>query len=656
MIVKDEAHIIRRCLSHALPLIDHVLVVDTGSADGTQQVVLDFLQEHKIPGTVIEEPWRDFAHNRSFALARLREEASVDYGLMIDADNILRFREDFDSAAFKSNLVSDYYDLPLRHGSVSYHLPWLFSNRHPFRFRGVLHEFLETPPGLTRGTVTGFHAEQIQDSARNKNPLKYQSDITVLRKALDEEQDPFMRSRYTFYLAQSYRDAGRRQEALDHYLQRSRLGFWQEEVFISFYQAAQLMQSLGHDDEAVIQAYLTAHQAQPARAEALHGAARLCREKGYFARGYELAKTGLWLSPPSIGLFVENWIYDYGLLDEFAVNAYWAGHYRESHEACVKALNCPCLPEADKARILRNDAFARDKLGIPLQPAPSAIEPARQDLYSLLAPTRKTHVVDIGANPIDGEPPYRPMLLAGICEVTGFEPQAEALAELQRRQGPHDRYLPYAVGDGAEHMLHICRASGMTSCLEPDAARLALFEPFESFGEVTARAPIQTCRLDDIAEIEHMDFLKIDIQGGELAVFQNGIRKLSEAVAVQVEVSFVNLYQNQPSLGEIDLELRAQGFIPHTFAAVKHWAIAPWQPGMGVAGGTNQLLEADMVYVRDFSRPDNLSDEQLKHLALIAHHCYRSFDLALRCILLLETRSAVKAGAQEAYKRLIAAA
>jgi hypothetical protein len=48
----------------------------------------------------------------------------------------------------------------------------------------------------------------------------------------------------------------------------------------------------------------------------------------------------------------------------------------------------------------------------------------------------------------------------------------------------------------------------------------------------------------------------------------------------------------------------------------------------------NQLLEADIVYVRDFAHADSMSEEQLKHLALVAHHCYRSFDLALRCVML----------------------
>jgi hypothetical protein len=94
-------------------------------------------------------------------------------------------------------------------------------------------------------------------------------------------------------------------------------------------------------------------------------------------------------------------------------------------------------------------------------------------------------------------------------------------------------------------------------------------------GEVRDRVPVQTRRLDDIAEIEHLDFLKIDIQGGELSVLRNGAAKLAEAVMIQTEVSFVTLYRGQPPFGEIDAELRRQGFLPHCFAEVKDWPIAP---------------------------------------------------------------------------------
>lgn len=270
-------------------------------------------------------------------------------------------------------------------------------------------------------------------------------------------------------------------------------------------------------------------------------------------------------------------------------------------------------------------------------------------LQALLAPERLTEVVDVGANMIDGEPPYTPMLAAGLCRVTGFEPQKEALALLQSKKGPLESYLPYAVGDGEAHTLNICLASGMTSLLEPDPVTLELFGVLDPLGQVIERVPVQTRRLDDISEIQHLDFLKIDIQGGELAVFRGGKARLAEAAAIQAEISFVTLYEGQPGLGEIDVELRSQGFLPHGFVAMKPWRIAstlankiPWE-------GSNQLLEADIVYVRDIARADFMSDDQLKHLALISHYCYGSVDLALRCVMMLERRQVLDAGAQQHY-------
>jgi FkbM family methyltransferase len=267
----------------------------------------------------------------------------------------------------------------------------------------------------------------------------------------------------------------------------------------------------------------------------------------------------------------------------------------------------------------------------------------------ILQPERLTEVVDIGANPIDGDPPYKPMLAAGLCKVTGFEPQQSALRQLLQSKGPNERYLPYAVGDGGMHTLNICRASGMTSLFEPDPAMLELFAALKPLSEIIQTERLQTRSLDSIEEISELDFLKIDIQGGELDVFRHGVKKLQKAVAIQAEVSFMTLYKNQPTIGDIDTELRKQGFVPHCFAAVKNWPIAPCVVNGNTMTPLRQLLEADIVYVRDFSKPALFSDEQLKHLALIAHHCYGSYDLAMRCMLYLEQRGRLSAGAQGKY-------
>jgi FkbM family methyltransferase len=274
-------------------------------------------------------------------------------------------------------------------------------------------------------------------------------------------------------------------------------------------------------------------------------------------------------------------------------------------------------------------------------------------LRDLLSPSRITHVVDIGANPLDGgKPPYLPMLNANLCHVTGFEPQREPLLALQRQCGPNELYLPYAVGDGDPHTLRVCRASGMTSLLEPDPTTLGLFPTLQPFGVVIERVPLETRRLDDIDEIAHLDLLKIDIQGGELAVFQNGHNKLAEAVAIQTEVSFVTWYETQPPFGEVDSELRSQGFIPHCFTELRKRPIGNFPVDGGIH--PNQLTEADIVYVRDFAHSDVMTDEQLKHLALIAHHCYGSIDLTLRCVVLLEERQVLETGSPQRYLSLFA--
>ncbi len=277
----------------------------------------------------------------------------------------------------------------------------------------------------------------------------------------------------------------------------------------------------------------------------------------------------------------------------------------------------------------------------------------RDVISNLLQMDRLTEIVDIGANPIDGQPPYKPMIDAGVCSITGFEPQEQALEELLAKKGRYERYLPYAIGDGEPHILNICRASGMTSFFTPNKKSYEAFEMFKHLGEVVKKVSVETVKLNDIDDILMIDFLKIDIQGGELSVFTNGNKKLENAVAIQTEISFVPLYEDQPSFSDIDSELRQQGFIPHCFSAIKKWPIAPAVINNNPYQAINQLLEADIVYVRDFLSPELLTDEQIKHMALIVHHCYKSFDLTMRCIMLLEQRNVLPIGSQKSYIEII---
>lgn len=275
-------------------------------------------------------------------------------------------------------------------------------------------------------------------------------------------------------------------------------------------------------------------------------------------------------------------------------------------------------------------------------------------LAEILAVPHRTQIVDIGANPIDGDPPYARMLHAGRCDVTGFEPHPQALARLVERAGPHERYLPYAVGDGERHRLRMCAESGFSSLLPPDAAQMAVLTDFPRLSAVVDEADVATTRLDDIAEIERADLVKIDIQGGELDVFRGGRRTLRDAVAVQTEVGFHRLYEGAPTFADVDLELRDQGFVPHAFVSRKTWPLAPVEWADPWQERARHLVETDVVYVRDLSRLDALTDEALGHLALVAHEVYDSVGVVLLALRALRDRGAIAADAPEQYRRRLA--
>jgi FkbM family methyltransferase len=271
------------------------------------------------------------------------------------------------------------------------------------------------------------------------------------------------------------------------------------------------------------------------------------------------------------------------------------------------------------------------------------------DLYETLTFERKIEVVDIGANPIDGAPPYKKILDMDFCNVTGFEPQNDELNKLNERKTKNERYFSAAIGNGQTINLNICRYSGWTSAFIPNPKSLDLFSVFRNNATVVKQHHIPTSRLDDIDVISNVDFLHIDIQGSELEVFRNAHKKLSNAVMIQTEVSFFPLYEGQPTFGDVDLELRKQGFVPHCFAALKTCPISPFPIEIFSKVPINQVLEADIVYVRDLREISDLSDFQLKCISFLAHSLYASFDLAYRILLALEARNSIKKTSANIY-------
>jgi len=252
-----------------------------------------------------------------------------------------------------------------------------------------------------------------------------------------------------------------------------------------------------------------------------------------------------------------------------------------------------------------------------------------RSFHALTGTNLRIKVVDIGANPIDGTPPYAGLLEAGHADVVGFEPNPEARRKLDAMKGPHELYLSHAVGDGKTHTLRFCQAPGMTSLLEPDPAVLGLFHGFEHWGRVVATETVPTVRLDDIDETRNVDLIKIDIQGGELMALSNGVDRLGDAVVIQAEVEFLPLYVDQPLFGDLDRFLRAHGFMMHRFLPLVSRVVRPLVVNQDIFAGLSQTVWTDAVFIRDLTRLDRLTDENLLAMAAILHDCYQSIDVVL---------------------------
>jgi O-antigen biosynthesis protein len=442
MIVRNEVANLNRLLNSIANHIDCWIIADTGSADGTQDLVRAFFAQRGLPGELHDFPFVNFEQARNEALARAyASPLAYDYVLLADADMELVA----ENAGFRMGLEARGYQLLQRTESgLVYWNTRLVRRDAGARYRGVTHEFLEVPGGVRQ-----LQGVWYKDHASGTNRVdKFERDIALLTGALETEQDAFLVARYIFYLAQSFRDGGEKTKAIDAYLRRAELGYWAEEVFWSLYSAARLKEELGHDPEEVISLYARASDAAPTRAEALHAASRLCRNSGRNQQGYDIAKRGLALSAPADGLFVESWIYEYGLLDEFAVNAYWAGHFRESLDACERILGEQHIPLDQRDRISANAAFSHQKLTpITAQAAASGAQlpvvcifgADNITLYSsTTAPDTETRALDCRCFPDDRDLErvlieYRPHVIVTFGVMQQFSRLMAARFEIRRR-------------------------------------------------------------------------------------------------------------------------------------------------------------------------------------------------------------------------------
>ncbi|UXY37538.1 glycosyltransferase [Streptomyces albidocamelliae] len=355
MIVKDEAPVIRRCLESVRPLIDTWVIVDTGSTDGTQDIIRDVYRD--LPGELYERSWKGFDGSRTEAIELARDRA--EFLFFIDADDVMEMEPGFRMP----ELTHDAYRVDIHYGGSVYWRPALVSTRLPWRYVGVLHEYVECGVPFSLGTLEGARMVILGGGGRQRNEGlrdKYLRDAKILEDGLAKEPG---NERYAFYLAQSWRDAGELEKAIEAYDRRAAMDGWDHETFCAHLAAARAAETLDRPPAEVMDRYLRAHECLPTRAEALAALARWCRLNGRrWPLAYMYARQAVRIPQPAHGLFVESGWYDWAALDELAVSAYWVGEYEESKNCCERLLESGKLPEEHRERVKKNLELACQRL------------------------------------------------------------------------------------------------------------------------------------------------------------------------------------------------------------------------------------------------------------------------------------------------------
>jgi tetratricopeptide (TPR) repeat protein len=357
MIVKNESRIIERLLQSVVNVVDTYCICDTGSTDNTVEIITDFFNKAGISGKIVREPFRDFGYNRTFALNACVDMVNVDYMLLLDADMIFQLNPAVSPNVFKNMLKAEAYTIFQGSESFYYKNTRIVKNRRGITYWGVTHEYVCLPDGCIQSGIDKNVAfiNDIGDGGSKAN--KFARDVELLKNGLKELPN---NDRYTFYLANTYHDAGQFPLAIEMYRKRVEIGGWYEEIWYSYYRIGKCYAHMGNMSGA-IEAWMEAYNVFPNRVENLCEIIKHYRETGKNNLAYAfylLADKSRNMYTGRDYLFTEKDAYEYKLDFELSIIGYYTNPENYNiPKCCMTVMNHPNVDELAARNVLNNYKF-----------------------------------------------------------------------------------------------------------------------------------------------------------------------------------------------------------------------------------------------------------------------------------------------------------
>ena len=208
MIVKNEEKVLGRCLDSSKDITDEIIIVDTGSTDGTKEIA------RRYGAKIFDQKWQDdFSLARNFSFSK----ATMDYCMWLDADDIIREEEAAKLIHWKAEADGSEDVLMLRYvvafdeksnPTLVYYRERIVKNRKGFLWKGRVHEAIEA-----KGRVEYLDCEIEHHSIKTVYSRRNLSIYKLMEKDGEtfSARDRFYYGRELFY----HREYG---EAVDNFL------------------------------------------------------------------------------------------------------------------------------------------------------------------------------------------------------------------------------------------------------------------------------------------------------------------------------------------------------------------------------------------------------------------------------------------------------
>ncbi len=257
-------------------------------------------------------------------------------------------------------------------------------------------------------------------------------------------------------------------------------------------------------------------------------------------------------------------------------------------------------------------------------------------MINFIKPETPIQICDIGASPVDKTDFIEELLMNTNSKLIGFEPNKNEFQKLDKNSSKK-KYYDFAIGDGTEKILNVCKAVGMSSFLKPDLNYLKNFYGFEKWSEIIYKIKVRTEKLTDIKD--GIDFLKIDVQGYESEIIKHGKDKIKECLVVQLETSPTPLYKDEATFASTIVQLEKLGFSLHMFNNLNTRSFKPTIISKNPYIGLHHLFQLDCVLIKNLKIIETYNTDNLKKLILILFHSFKSYDLVDYLVRLLDKKT-----------------